>query len=487
MKDHRLIQILKTFNKAELAEFKKFADSPFHNEGRNYTPFIKELKKYYPGFEDWDLIKTRVFKKLYPGKKISDSLVNTTLSRVLKLAEEYLCYKSYRKENVSSKYIYIQELFSRNLFDIAGREMQEYSKLVQLSGGITDELIKGRMDYEILNVQMSFKNDKIYESTRSALNQTDYHIRFTLMRLAHFLHNLRVNNIMFNADYDKTFIHSYLEALNLEHMCETLQQSKGANELDEIIYIYVVWILGLTRTKQEKYYFKMKDAVFTNLDKFHHHEKYNLIQALEGLAWLMQQEVNREKFETEFYDLSRRRVETNILSPDNTYMRIILFRSILIVSFYKPDWEFIEKFVSRCIPLLREEHRENMYNFAQAHINYYKGNYEEALSYNNKINFELFAFKYDTRILQMKIYYELSYFEEAYSLIDAHKHFVAANKTVSGYYKEMNTNFITFYSELLKLKQGISKTAPGLLAKKIRQTNNIPSKQFLLDKAAELG
>jgi hypothetical protein len=480
LKEHRLIQILKTFTKAEFAEFKKFADSPFHNGGRNYAPFIKELKKYHPAYKNWDEIKARIFSKA------SVSHTNTTLSRVLKLAEEYLHYKANRKQNVASRYIYIQELFARNLFHIAAKEMEEYSKLVHLSEGITDELIKGRMDYEILNVQMSFKNDKMLESTKSALNQADYHIKFTLMRLAHFLHNLRVNNIMFNAEYDKTFIRSYLEALNLEHMYNTLEQNRGANELDDIMLIYVTWILGLTDTGNEKYYFKMKEAFFRHIDKFHHHEKYNLIQALEGLAWLMQQEVNREKFELEFYDLSRQRVERNILSPDNTYMRIILFRSILIVSFYKPDWDFIERFVSRCVPLLREEHRENMYNFAQAHIKYHRGKFEEALHYNNKINFELFAFKYDTRILQMKIYYELSYFDEAYSLIDAHKHFVATNKNVSGYYKEMNTNFITFYSELLKLKQGISKTAPGLLKKKIMQTNNIPSKQFLLDKVREL-
>jgi hypothetical protein len=481
----KLFQILRTFNKKELSEFEKFAASPFHNNGRNFVPYVRELKKYHPLFKEEDDIKKKIYYALSGKKDYNAGLVNTTLSRISEMAEEYLSYKAYYKKNLTSRYDYIQELFSRDLFGIAESEMKEYSKLVQLSEGITDELIKGRMDYEILNVQLAFKNDRSLESTRSVINQADYHIRFTIMRLASFLHNLRVNNIIFNAEYDKTFIRSYMGSLDLENMYRKLKENEGLNELDDVIMIYVLWILGLTKTDSEEYFYEMKEQVIKHLDKFHHHEKYNLFQALEALAWLMQKDISREKYEMELYDISRSRVELNILTPDKTFMRIILFRSILIVSFYKPDWDFIENFVERCIPMLREEHRENMRNFSEAHINYYKGNFGTALEFNNKINFELFAFKYDTRILQFKIYYELDYFEEAHSLIDAHRHFLANNKTVSKHYREMHSNFLLFFSELLKAKQGINKTEIGFLKDKITNTNNVPSKQFLLDKAEE--
>lgn len=486
MQDHKLVQILRTFSKAEFLEFEKFVSSAFHNEGRNYIPFVKELKKYYPEFESRNFNKETLFRKLYTNKKVSSSLMDTTISRVLKMAETYLGYKAYIRKEANAKYDFMQELLARGLYNIAEKELKEYSALVNTSEGISDELIKGRMDFEILNVQLSFRNDKMQAASGPAIKQTDYHIRFTLMRLAHFLHNIKVNNLMFNVDYDETFVKKFTNAVNFRYIYDVLKKTGEKNEFDEITLIYVIWILGVIDTKNEDHFFEMKSLVLKNLHRFHHHEKYNLFQALEAIAWLMQQEVNREKYETELYEMYKKRLEHRILSPDNTHMRINLFRAILVVLIYKPDWDFIDNFISTCIPLLQKEHRENMYNYAMAYTYYHKKDYEKALEYNSKINFELFALRYDNRLLQFQIYYELNYFDEAYSLIDTHRHFISNNKTVSGYYKEMHTNFLNFYSELLKSRYGEKVLNSDVFAEKLSLVNNVLSRVWLLKKAEEL-
>jgi hypothetical protein len=486
LKGIKLIQLFGTFSKQEFKDFEKFIDSPFFNNGRNYHNFLAELKKYYPEFESKNLNKEFIFSRLYPGKKFNNSLMNTIISRTTKMAEEFISYKSYLKKSITVKYDYINELMNRNLLAIAEKELKEYSRLVDLSEGISDELIKGRLDYEILNVQLNFKSDKQKESALPALNQTDYHIRFTIMRLAHFIHTLSVNKIIFNVDFDKSFINKYISAFNLKEIYEALINDEEHNGLNEITLIYVLWILGVTDIKNENHFYKMKEFVLKNLNRFHHHEKYNLFQALEAIAWILQQNLNREKFEIELLEVYKERIKHNVLSPDNTYMRIILFRAILIVSFYKPDWEFIEGFVEKCVPLLQPEQRENMLNYAMAHISYHRQKYDDALEFNNKINFELFAFRYDSRLLQFKIYYELRYFEEAHSLIDTHRHFISSNKTVSDYYKEMHSNFLYFYSVILKLKEGHKEISTGSLKQEISSTNNVLAKQWLIDKAVEL-
>ncbi len=481
MKSIKLILMLGTFSKEEFKDFEKFIDSPFFNGGRNYSDFLAALKKYYPKFESENLNKEFIFARLYPGRKFNNSLMNTIISRTTKMAEEFIAYKSYLKKNVTVKYDYISELMNRNLLAIAEKEMKEYSKLVDLSEGITDELIKGRLDYEILSVQLNFKSDHQQESAHPALKQTDYQIRFTLMRLAHFIHTLSVNKIIFNVDYNKTFIKKFISALNLREIYRALKESEEINELNEITLIYVLWILGVTDSKNESDFYEMKELFLGNINKFHHHEKYNLFQGLEAIAWLMQQEVNREKYETELVNVYKKRLQYKVLSPDNTYMRIIQFRAILITSFYNPDWDFIDDFVKTCIPLLQAEHRENMYNYAMAHVKYHKGRLDEALEFNNKINFELFAFKYDTRLLQFKIYYKLGYYEQAHSLIDTHRHFLGANKTVSKYYNEMHTNFLNFFVKILKVREDGGSTDLKELYKEISAVNNVLAKQWLID------
>ncbi len=487
MDNHKLIRLLKTFSKEEFKHFEKFAASSFHNESRNYTPFLKELKKYYPKFSSKNFTKETVFGEIYGSRKYSETMVNTTLSRTLKIAENYLGYLSYIKKNIAAKYDYINELMNRGLFDIAEKELREYSKMLINSDGITDEWFKSKMDYEILKVQFSLRNDRNQDASESSLNQVDYHIRFTITRLAHFIHNLNVNNVMFNIEFNKTFINKFITSVNLNELYNALKEDTTSNEINDITLIYLLWIVCLTSPKQIEYFYEMKKLFLENIDKFHSHEKYNLFQGLEAIAWFMMREVDREKFEPELVDLYKKRVEMSVLSPDNTHMRIILYRAILITSFHSPDWNFIESFVKKGIGMLQEKHRENMYNFSMAHVHYYKGNFDDALKFNNKINFEMFAFKYDTRLLQFKIYYELGYFNEAYSLIDSHRHFISNNKTVSEHYKLMHTNFLNFYAKIITIKE--KEKLPGTLPKLINEitdTNNVLSKAWLIDKAKEL-
>src|SRR5438876_2863463 len=113
MKDSKLIQILKSFTKTEFSEFEKFTASPFHNEGRNFSLIIRELRKHHPGFSSKNFTTENIFGKIYTGKTYSTSLVYTTLSRILKMAQEFLMYKSYRKNKLSAKYYYIHELLNR--------------------------------------------------------------------------------------------------------------------------------------------------------------------------------------------------------------------------------------------------------------------------------------------------------------------------------------------------------------------------------------
>src|ERR1051326_6163635 len=177
MHESKLIKILKAFTRKEFSEFEKFAASPFHNDGRNYSALVKELKKHHPGFSGNNFSFEKIFDKLYKGKKYSDSLVHTSLSRILKMVQEYISYKAYKKNNLAASYNYIHELLNRELYTAAESQLKAYLKSADFSEGISDEMVRGRMDYEILNVQLSFRTDRSHAGNQSSLNQTDYHIR----------------------------------------------------------------------------------------------------------------------------------------------------------------------------------------------------------------------------------------------------------------------------------------------------------------------
>ncbi|HEY3249711.1 MAG TPA: hypothetical protein VGK25_01205, partial [Ignavibacteria bacterium] len=69
MKDTKLINILRTFSKEEMKQFEKFVASPYFHSGKNCMPLLKQLQKFYPGFDNEKLTYKNIHKKLYPGKK----------------------------------------------------------------------------------------------------------------------------------------------------------------------------------------------------------------------------------------------------------------------------------------------------------------------------------------------------------------------------------------------------------------------------------
>jgi len=333
MLKHKLFNILSTFSRKELKEFERFTASPFFNSGRNYLPLLKVLKKFYPSFNSEKLSKRSLFAEVWGNNRYSENIINISLTRLAKMSESFLEYKAFSGKVFTAKYEYISELMKRNLFAMAEKEMSVYGNMLDSSTGITEENFKERMNYTILKAQLNLKSDKQQETAKYTHDQMDYHIRYSIVRLAHFIHDIKVNRIIFNTESRNTLFNNYISGLDLRKIYDVIKSEKNKSELDEIIMIYILWILGVSGSRVESDFFEMKDLFFRNIDLFHHHEKYNLFQGLEAVAWIMQQNINREKFEFELVEVFKKRLAYKILSPDNTYMRIILFRSILITSF----------------------------------------------------------------------------------------------------------------------------------------------------------
>lgn len=88
--------------------------------------------------------------------------------------------------------------------------------------------------------------------------------------------------------------------------------------------------------------------------------------------------------------------------------------------------------------------------------------------------------------MYLKIYYEPSYTEEAYSMIDSYKHFFKNNKNVSDLEKYKNNKFVDYYRRLLSVK--ISGKSFNLIKFKkiISGEENLIYKDWLLEKINEL-
>jgi len=215
-------------------------------------------------------------------------------------------------------------------------------------------------------------------------------------------------------------------------------------------------------------------------------EKYIIFNQLANYCT---EEVSRknEKFYDEALDVYKRMLENDAYSfSENEYMQVITYRNIIYFCNTVKDDKWFEYFIDKYTDALSPEYRKDMKNFANGNLWFLRRDYERSLVCISGIINEFFLFKSDLRNILLKIYYELGYFEQAYSMIDSYKHFLAHTTEISKEYKEFYKKFVKRYLQLLKMKSGRSKELPGMMKKDLEKETKIVNKNWLLEKVLEL-
>ena len=150
------------------------------------------------------------------------------------------------------------------------------------------------------------------------------------------------------------------------------------------------------------------------------------------------------------------------------------------------EYDWLEKFTKKYYSELAPEYRENMYNYSLAVLNFNRGKYEESLKLFSNIKYDYFYLKVDIKNWMLLIYYELNLNEQAYSLIDTYKHFLAKNKNLSEVFRINNLDFLNCYVLLMKCKSNKDHIMLKKIYNDITSRGKFIHKGWLLKKTEEL-
>ncbi len=454
MKDSQLIEILKLLTYEEIKELDKAVDSPFFNTQPMVTDFYKLVRKYYPDFNNKNLTKEKIYSKLYPGKEFNGQRIRSLSSELKKIVDDYLLFKSVKNNPIKGSFIKVEELFNRGLIKELEKELKLINNNLETGDGVHEAYLRDKFYYENLNVQFYLRTEQQHLITDSSQEGFAFFLYHFFMRLAYFIHDISVNKIIFNNKAGSNLIEKITGSIDYKELHKFLINEKERNKYYKIVNIYILAIINNLEPKDLTYYEPLMAAVTESIDEFSRQEKYNIYQIIEAICWLKMANVNNEQYRKELFRINKMRLEDGVFSPDGKVMRLMLYRQILMTALYLREFDWTEKFINTYSLKLPVEYIKNMQNFSHAHISYEKGDYNTALGMLKKVDFDIFTLKFDTRNLLLKIYYELEFYEEAYSLVDSYRHFLAENKTVSEYYRNLTNEFLNFYNWLLKIKTG---------------------------------
>ncbi len=482
----KVIEVLKTFSQAEIKSFRNYINSPFHNSNRKVLKLYELIRKHYPELNSKQLEKETLFKKLYPAKKYSDIVMRILISDMLRLAEEFLAYQGYSKEFLAEKKFLLEELEERNLGTLFNRHIKEAEQYLEKEVIMNNSYFLERFEIESRKVNFLISWDKQDKTGAHLVKQGEYLADFFLVNGFNTLQEQHEISEVLNVKYDFSLIEILFSNMNVESLIKDLKE-RNYKYFPVIEMYYYLYVFNKDIHNSELYY-KLKDSVLNNLKFFDAEERYNLFLGLESCA-VTRSRVGIKNGHEELMEVYELMLNRKAFSESNRKsMQANLFRNIFYTAVVLKRYEWAEKFVNDYSGLLLPEQKPDMYNYTIALLSFERKDYNKALEFISRVNYGFFVFKYDAKILMLKIYYELRSFEPALSLIDSFSHFLTKNKSVSEIYKEPFMKFFKFSRLLIKHALASEMDKGFSLAELLKQAElagHFISKRWILEKINE--
>ncbi len=450
---------------------------------------FKVLKRYYPEFTDRSFIKENIYKHIYKNVKYNDSTFRNLMSDLLKLALQFLKQEGFEKKDSESSFFLTEELFKRGEHNLFNSQMKLTEKNLE-SRNITDDeyfyskykIEKGKFFLNLL-VEKTIKKSTVTSESEKYINGIVHFICFFVKE------SLTLNTILLN--YSNSYninknigvISNFLELFDFEKITDFI--TENSNLKVPIIEIYFNSLKTFVDLENEKNYFDFKNSLISHSKQLGLNENYFLYSSLIDYCV-----TKKTKGLDSSFDLDREIFELHSIlwrkeyfkSTENSYIPIDLYRNVLInciaVKELKVMEEFIHKYSRKVVP----NQISNVENYSYALLNFEKGAYHKALNSLNRVKFDQSVYKVDIKILQLKINYELEYYESAISIIDTYKHFLNNNQLISESRKSLLNNFLAFTLKLIQYNTGSRKINLSYLESRIGKSKNIYDREWLLEK-----
>ncbi len=483
MKELKVIQLLKTFSKEETKLFRKFAGSPYFNEGRNVLPLIDELLKYYPAFEEKKFSKKKVFEVIYSGEKYDESAADKQLSRAAKLAEKFLMQRAFEKQTFIKNILHTGEYKERKLHGFY-REKLAITE-IELSRDSVFELdhFSNHMLLETVRFDYLLKNKDVKIHNDNLLRRSDFVILDFINKYIYSKLDIHLLSYELNLDIKNSLTESTGGMIDLGGIVRLVKES--GNKYSYVLEFKYYELKAMLEPKPENFQI-YKKTVLEHLRKLTWQEKYNTLGALLSIC-LLGIRAGYGVLEEESVWVCEKMIDENSYAyAESDFTSITRYYNILITCIKYNRSDITDKLVSKFGSRLGDEHRESMINFSFMNKYFSEKNYLKALSYHAKIDYNHSLLKFSLRVLLLKIYYELGYTEEAESLIDASLKYFQGSPGISQRTMEQVIVLLKYVRRLIKMKEDGSIDKVEMLYEEIKNNDNINSKPWLVEKVLEL-
>jgi hypothetical protein len=241
------------------------------------------------------------------------------------------------------------------------------------------------------------------------------------------------------------------------------------------------------RSKDKNFYFEAKKIFFKNLGLIPKPTKQSFIFLIMNILSYLLKSKHDEIIEKERYGMIKFMFENNLhIFPGDEILPLGSFKNALTLSISYNDFEFTNELLGKHINFLHKDFIKSYREYGYALLAFKRSDFKNALELLHKIDLSEHSLKLDARILTSKLYFELGYWENAFSFIESFRKFLSENINISLSFKEQVLSYIKYYNEILKIRTDNKKDDLNYLKKNLEKEHITEGYKWLMEKIKEI-
>jgi hypothetical protein len=471
VKNSHLIFILRTFSKKEVRDFRKWNQSPSHNQRDDVIALFEYLVAGSHLAEEKYLKKERIYSKIFPKAEFDDARLRQTMHFLLKSIEEYLIYKEFREDQVQAKLVLasiyrkrkLDKVFQRTINGI--QQLQERSELRD-ENFYRNEYLRQREVYEFLSKKQRTKDVKLQEVSDSLdITFLADKLRQACLMLAH----------------QKVFKTAYKIGM-IDDIIKYIENNQYLDIPAVAIYYYIY--MASKERENTAFFEKLKTAIFENGHLFPTDERrdFYLMAINYCIAKL---NIGQKEFIREAFELYRQSLEDNTLVDGNA-LNQFTFRNIVNIGCALKEYIWVEDFIENYQQYIPEKYRTSYVTITTASLHFEKKEYKDAMRLLAQFDEPDILLNLNGKAMLIRIYYEEEEFDALESLLESTRNYIH-RKEMIGYHGKVYSNLIKYTKKLIRVNP-YDKDQKQKLRKEIQEMNPVQEqvRNWLLEKVDHL-
>ena len=482
MNKTKLIRLLETFSPEECTLFRKFAASPYFNEGRNLLPVINAVLGFYPSFDKPGITKERLFQMAYPGKKFSPTAFDKQLSRAAALADKFLMQQGAESDTNHLLAVHAKELSRRNLNELFEKKVKEAERSIAKNSPYDVHYFEVIRDLEIIKADNLLANRDSYRSGDKFFARGDYNLLDMITKFILSIEDIVLVSYELNMDSGRSLAVKAFNYIDLGGIVQMLRDS--GSSYSGLLELRQLELTALMKPGKESY-INYRDAVVKNMGKMQWSAKFNTFIIMASIC-IISRNNDKKFFNDELYRLNRMKVDENSYAfREELHTYLPLYVSLLSSFIGKQDTEYIDKLISRFGSRIDPKYRGSFINYTQMCRSFMEKKFDRALEFHSGISYDHNLIRINAKLMLIQIYYELGHTEELLSLVDSTMKYFKALKNYSKVKRDSIQRFLKIVKKLAKTRAAGKASAPETETE-LNSENDIHFKGWLKEKLSAI-